>query len=135
MIKVIDTQRMQKDGALEALMECELLANLVDCNFIVGYYDSFIEDTKINIIMEYCSHGDLFNLIRKQHMKSFIDNFVWKVFIHICLGTQYLHARDIVHRDLKSLNIFLTKDNSAKVGDLGAARRLSPEGNIIDELN
>jgi serine/threonine protein kinase len=66
-IKVIDTQRMQKDGALEALMECELLANLVDCNFIVGYFDSFIEDTKINIIMENCNHGDLFSYIRKQH--------------------------------------------------------------------
>jgi serine/threonine protein kinase len=33
------------------------------------------------------------------------------------------------------LNIFLTKDNSAKVGDLGAARRVDAEGNIIDELN
>jgi len=53
-IKVVDTSKMPKDGALEALMEIELLASLVDCNFIVGYYDSFIEDTQINIIMEYC---------------------------------------------------------------------------------
>lgn len=134
-IKVIDTQRMQKDGALEALLECELLANLADCNFIVGYFDSFIEDTKINIVMEYCHHGDLFSHIKKQHQKAFVDNFVWKVFIHICLGVHQLHQKDIVHRDLKSLNIFLTKDNSAKVGDLGAARRIDSEGNIIDELN
>ena len=52
-IKEIDTSKMPKDIALEQLLEIELLAEL-ESSFIVGYYDSFIEDTKINIIMEYC---------------------------------------------------------------------------------
>ena len=52
----------------------------------------------------------------------------------MCLGVHYLHTREIIHRDLKSLNIFLTKDNSAKIGDLGASRKIDDEGNIIDEM-
>ena len=57
------------------------------------------------------------------------------MFIHICLGIHYLHSKDIIHRDLKSLNIFLTKDNSARVGDFGASRRLDTDGKIIDDPN
>ncbi len=49
---------MPKEVALEQLLEIELLAEL-ESPYIVTYYDSFIEDTMINIIMEYCQHGDL----------------------------------------------------------------------------
>lgn len=52
-IKQIDTSKMPKEVALEQLMEIELLGEL-DSPYIVGYYDSFIEGTNINIIMEYC---------------------------------------------------------------------------------
>ena len=39
----------------------------------------------------------------------------------------YLHARNVVHRDIKSLNVFLTKDNSAKIGDFGNIKRVKEE--------
>lgn len=74
--------------------------------------------------------------VKKQNGKSFTENFIWKVFIQITLGLYYMHSKDIIHRDIKSLNIFLTKDNSARVGDLGASRRLDPETQkILDEVS
>lgn len=49
---------------------------------------------------------------------------IWKIFIHLCLGIEYLHSKDIIHRDLKTLNVFMIKENVAKIGDLGCALQI-----------
>lgn len=124
-IKVIDVAKVPEEIGMEALQEIETMGTL-ESPYIVGYYDSFIEDQKINIVIEYCPLGDLNSYIEKQKVaaKPFVENIVWKIFIHICLGIQYLHSKDIVHRDLKSLNIFMCRENVAKVGDLGCAKHM-----------
>lgn len=45
-------------------------------------------------------------------------------FIQICLGLNYIHSKRILHRDLKSANIFLTSTNCIKIGDFGIAKVL-----------
>lgn len=52
------------------------------------------------------------------------ENLVWRIFINLCIGLEHMHSRDFIHRDLKTLNIFMTKDNVAKIGDLGCALNL-----------
>jgi NIMA (never in mitosis gene a)-related kinase len=95
----------------------------MDSPYIVGYLDSFIDGQKINIVLEYCPMGDLNSLVEKQKIagKPFVDNLLWKIFIHLCLGIEYLHSKDIIHRDLKTLNVFMVKESVAKIGDLGCA--------------
>lgn len=84
-VKEIDTAQLPKEAAFEALAEIEIMSEL-DSAFVVGYYDSFIDGSTINIILEYCQHGDLNTYIRKQNGKALIDNFIWKVFIQLCLS-------------------------------------------------
>ena len=49
---------MPKEDALLAMEEISLLGSL-SSPFIVAYIDSFVADTKVNIVMEFCEHGDL----------------------------------------------------------------------------
>ncbi|XP_022262331.1 serine/threonine-protein kinase Nek4 isoform X7 [Canis lupus familiaris] len=49
-------------------------------------------------------------------------------------GRQYLHEKHILHRDLKTQNVFLTRTNIIKVGDLGIARVLENNGDMANTL-
>jgi len=74
--------------------------------------------------MEYAEGGDLHNvssfetkLMRKyrKEKKLVPEKEVWRLAYEITLGLEYLHKTNIAHRDLKNLNILLTKDLSVKV--------------------
>lgn len=45
-------------------------------------------------------------------------------FVQLCLSLEYIHKRKILHRDLKSQNVFLTKNNTLKLGDFGISKVL-----------
>lgn len=47
------------------------------------------------------------------------EHLIMKYFINICEALRYIHAKDIIHRDIKSPNIFLTEEGTAKLGDFG----------------
>lgn len=66
-------------------------------------------------------------LKQKALNKPFVENIIWKIFINIALGVWYLHTQNIIHRDLKTLNIFMASQSGAKIGDLGCALRIDPE--------
>ena len=122
-LKEIETEMMSDKDTQNMLMEIELLQRL-NSHFIVGYIDSYTDGTKIYIVMEHCQNGDLCTYMEKNKKVKFGDNFIWKCLIHVCLGLYHLHSQNIVHRDLKTLNVFLTKDKTCKLGDFGEARQM-----------
>ena len=92
MIKEVETAGMSKEQSIEALEEINILGRM-NSPFIVKYYDSFVKDqTKINIIMEFCEHGDLHSYLRKLNGRHLSENAVWKFFIQISLGVHHLHS-------------------------------------------
>jgi len=119
---------MDKIQIEEVKNESNILSSL-NSKYVVKYFDSFIENNCLNIVMEYCDGGDL-GIFLKQALKTgkFIpEEKIWKFFIQICLGLQYIHSKNILHRDLKTMNIFMIKENEQiRIGDLGVAKALNP---------
>ena len=100
------------------------ILSLIKSNYVVKYYDSFFENGDLNIVMEYCDNGDLCNYLNKQK-QPLKEDLIWQIFIKITLGLTAIHKMKILHRDLKTLNIFLKKDMEIKIGDLGVAKELN----------
>jgi NIMA (never in mitosis gene a)-related kinase len=127
-IKTISIAELSQKEQLEAANEVKILATM-DSAVVVRYYDSFVEDKVLNIVMEYCDRGDLKNLIDKHvaAKKRLREDDIWSLFLQIALGLHYIHSKRVLHRDVKTANVFLCKGSRpvAKLGDLGVARVMS----------
>jgi serine/threonine protein kinase len=111
-----------------ALKETELLRQL-DHRNCIQCYGHFIDDRNklFYIVLEYCEGGDLSHLIssKKERSQYLDESFIWSIFQQICLGVEHLHQMGIVHRDLKTSNIFLVNGQTPKIGDLGVSHQVS----------
>ena len=74
--------------------------------------------------MEYADKGDLYQkIVHLKKIGCLIDEIdAWKIFIQMTRGLKSLHDLKILHRDLKSANIFLFSDGTAKIGDLNVSK-------------
>ncbi|KAJ9592846.1 hypothetical protein L9F63_015489 [Diploptera punctata] len=124
-IKRINFARMTNKEKDEAMREVEVLAKMQH-PYIVAYKESFEYDKNLYIVMDYCEGGDLYTKIREhaQRARYFSEDTILNWFVQICLALKHVHDRKILHRDIKSQNIFLTKGNVVKLGDFGIAKIL-----------
>jgi len=124
--KEVDLHTMPQAVLQETENEVKILKSLSHVN-IVAYFDTFVEDEVLHIIMEYADGGDLFSAVKRRRLGAqvFCETEALSILLQCGRALRHLHARHIVHRDLKSQNIFLTGDGAVKIGDFGIARVLA----------
>ena len=114
------------------LLEAELLAHLRHKNILrlIGY-THFKREQTIAIVTEYISGGSLYDLLHRPHRYGYSRGPSWRplsarqefsVSIGIAHGMEFLHSRNVCHRDLKSANVLLTKDCVPQICDFGLAK-------------
>lgn len=109
-----------------AINEVRILASISHPN-IVPYKEAFYDESSnsLCIIMEYVSGGTLSHLIESMRKSGnkLSESVIWSYVTHLLKGIKALHDLDILHRDLKSANIFLTKDQkSLKIADMNVSK-------------
>ena len=126
-IKQILIEGMDKKEKDDVLNESIILAKL-DHQNIIKFFEVF-ESNKpkhmVNIVTEYADGGDLSEKIKEKKNKNnnFTESEILDYFTQICLAIKHIHEKKIIHRDLKSGNIFLMKNGLVKLGDFGIAKR------------
>ena len=107
--------------------EVKLMQRLNHPN-IVGYKDSFFakRGSQLCIVMTYCDGGDLSDRVKRQTSagRRFKEDQVLHWFVQIALGLHFMHENRVLHRDLKTQNIFLLGNGRLVLGDLGISKVL-----------
>ncbi|XP_016107396.1 serine/threonine-protein kinase Nek4 isoform X3 [Sinocyclocheilus grahami] len=133
-IKKLNLRASSRRERRAAEQEAQLLSQLKHPN-IVTYRESWEgEDCQLYIVMGFCEGGDLYRRLKQQKGELLPERQVVEWFVQIAMALQYLHEKHILHRDLKTQNIFLTKTDIIKVGDLGIARVLESQNDMASTL-
>lgn len=130
-IKQIPVQQMTREERQSALNEAKVLSMLEHPN-IIEYYENFLEDKALMIVMEYAEGGTLFDYLQQRGNSLLDEDEVLYLITQILLSLQHVHSKQILHRDLKTQNILMNKDRDVvKTGDFGISKILSSKSKAV----
>ncbi|KAJ9591396.1 hypothetical protein L9F63_002002, partial [Diploptera punctata] len=122
-VNMIDLTATERQMALN---EAQVLS-LLDHPNIVSYLGSFEQDGVLMIEMEYADGGTLAQML-SHRARRLDEREILMLFRQIVAAIRYMHDHNILHRDLKTANVFLNKDNTIKVGDFGISKMMTTRG-------
>ncbi|WJX16182.1 CBL-interacting serine/threonine-protein kinase 16 [Trifolium repens] len=115
-IKVIDKDKVRKEGMMEQIKREISVMRLVKHPNIVNLKEVMATKTKILFVMEYARGGELFDKVAKGKFK---EELARKYFQQLISAVDYCHSRGVSHRDLKPENMLLDENGDLKVSDFG----------------
>lgn len=137
-IKEFVGKRMSTNAKRLAMEECALLSKMNNPN-IVAYFGHFMQDGNLSIVMEHANKGDLSALISKANGKKISEETVKDIFYQLLKAVAYIHKRNVLHRDIKAGNIFLTSAPDSNfyrvmLADFGVSKVLSSDDALTETL-
>ena len=131
-LKKVNIIKLTSKERQNSLKEVNFLSEIKDPN-VIGYEESFYDKNfnHLFLIMEYAPYGDLSKILqkRKKTKDYFTENELLNMYLQIASGLKAIHAKQIIHRDLKSANIFITQKTKydeliLKIGDFNVSKKI-----------
>ena len=133
-IKKLNFNEINEKERIAIQEEVNLLKQLRHPN-IVTYKDSFFdEENCLNIVMIFCEMGDMYTKIRKQKGEYFPEETILLWIAQLCLALSYVHDKKILHRDIKTQNIFIQNEHTIRIGDFGIAKEYNQNQDLGGSL-
>lgn len=120
-IKVLNLDNTE-DEVEDIRKEIQFLSSLKQAPNITHYYGSYLNDTKLWVIMEYCAGGSLRTLLRPGVIE---EKYIGVIMREILVALVSIHRDNVIHRDIKAANILISNNGSVKLCDFGVAAQLS----------
>ncbi|CAD8146764.1 unnamed protein product [Paramecium pentaurelia] len=121
-VKQVFIQNQNDDKVKQLQKEIEMLSRLQHPN-IVRYIGCEQKNQFINIFLEYVSGGSVQTLLER--FGCFRERLIKTYLKQILLGLSYLHAKNVIHRDIKGGNILIDNSGRCKLADFGSSKQLS----------
>ncbi|XP_050218122.1 uncharacterized protein LOC126668930 isoform X2 [Mercurialis annua] len=120
-IKVIDLE--ESEDEIEDIQKEISVLSQCRCPYITEYYGSYLNQTKLWIIMEYMAGGSVADLLQSgQPLDEMSIGCILRDLLH---AIEYLHNEGKIHRDIKAANILLSENGDVKVADFGVSAQLT----------
>lgn len=113
-------RRALSQPELESFRREIVVLSLLDYPSVLKFY-GYTEDPPFYILTDYMPNGSLFDFLRKSPEKL-TPTYRTLIALDVAKGLKYLHSKNIIHRDMKSLNVLLDANLRAKICDFGMVR-------------
>ncbi|XP_050370938.1 uncharacterized protein LOC126788948 [Argentina anserina] len=120
-IKVIDLE--ESEDEIEDIQKEISVLSQCRSPYITEYYGSYLNQTKLWIIMEYMAGGSVADLL--QSGPPLDETSMACILRDLLHAIEYLHNEGKIHRDIKAANILLTENGDVKVADFGVSAQLT----------
>ncbi|OVA20361.1 Protein kinase domain [Macleaya cordata] len=130
-VKVLRAEHLNEALEVEFAQEVTILREVQHKN-VVRFIGACTKLPNLCIVTEYMPGGSLYDFLHKHHNVLGLS-LLLKFAIDVCKGMEYLHQKNIIHRDLKTANLLMDIDNVVKVADFGVARFLNQGGVMTAE--
>uniref|UniRef100_A0A0D3F1H5 non-specific serine/threonine protein kinase n=1 Tax=Oryza barthii TaxID=65489 RepID=A0A0D3F1H5_9ORYZ len=116
-VKVIDKRMVIRNNLMYQVKREITAMKLLNHPNIVKIYEVIATKTKICLVMEYVSGGQLSDKL--SYLKRLDEKEAKKYFYQLIDAVDYCHRRGVYHRDLKPENLLVDNQGNLKVSDFG----------------